>query len=637
MLFCKDLNQFIVTGAFAVLLALTFPCAAERTRKKLIEYGWGVPYPDQLLEKLHNIEKRPFDGIMFRLRDTNRVFDVRRWEEAEVQPQVDQLARVRWRNLTHNFLTVYVGNDDAKMDWFDDDQWSIIEANMKLTMRAAKAARAVGICFDPESWTKNKPWKYPGKYGDYTFEQVEAKVRQRGAQFMRVVQEANPRVRLLTLHLASGFARHFPVVRDEASRRRVLLETAETMLPAFQNGMLDAVGPEVQIIDGFSGTYWTATGDGFRRGYHRVRQGGLALIAPENHGRYLAHVQVGAAMFVDAIFGTYGEKGSRLGHYVTNRTREQWAESHIYHMLATVDEYAWVYTERMNWYGEQLFPPLTILDPIIRRARGKHDGDEVLGFDPEPGLIKGMARIDEHIERQVKTRRATIRRCAADAPKIDGVPDDTAWRDATELGAPVRIAGSTYSVVAHGSFLPRWGFAGLRMRAGLPAWDIPAHVAMLDEATGTVATTVRMTYDDAALYVAIRCDELSEAAIRASGRRRDADAIGDGDYVELSISRHVNPIRHVTFVVNPDGLQWDADSDDVSWDAAWQSAVHRADNYWSVEIAVPWSAISSAPGSGAVRRANICRQRTAHPELTSWSPTVTRLRDPRFFGTLEFE
>ena len=45
--------------------------APDRPAKKLIEYGWDVPYPDQLRKDIRNMEKKPFDGVIFRLREWN--------------------------------------------------------------------------------------------------------------------------------------------------------------------------------------------------------------------------------------------------------------------------------------------------------------------------------------------------------------------------------------------------------------------------------------------------------------------------------------------------------------------------------------------------------------------------------------
>ena len=178
--------------------------ASQRPVKKLIEYGWDVPYPDQVRKDIRNMEKKPFDGIIFRLREWNHAFDPRPWDEAKLKPQLDDLAAIEWKTFTDNFLCLYAANN-WKMDWFNDEQWKGITANLRLSAKAAKIGRCVGIVFDPEPYGDN-PWAYAGKNKDRSFAEVEAQVRKRGAQFMTAIQAEMPEVRLLTFFHQSLFA-----------------------------------------------------------------------------------------------------------------------------------------------------------------------------------------------------------------------------------------------------------------------------------------------------------------------------------------------------------------------------------------------------------------------------------------------
>lgn len=78
--------------------------AQQRPVKKLIEYGWDVPYPDQVRKEIRGMETKPFDGIIFRLREWNHAFDPRPWDEARLKPQLDDLAAIEWKTFTDNFL-----------------------------------------------------------------------------------------------------------------------------------------------------------------------------------------------------------------------------------------------------------------------------------------------------------------------------------------------------------------------------------------------------------------------------------------------------------------------------------------------------------------------------------------------------
>ena len=153
------------------------PSVAQRPAKKLIEYGWDVPFPDQVRKDIRAMEQRPFDGIIFRLREWNHAFDPRPWDEAQLQPQFDELAAIEWKTFTDNFLCLYAANN-WNMDWFNDNQWKGITGNLRLSAKAAQIGHCVGIVFDPEPYGDN-PWAYAGSNKDHSFAELEAQVYKR--------------------------------------------------------------------------------------------------------------------------------------------------------------------------------------------------------------------------------------------------------------------------------------------------------------------------------------------------------------------------------------------------------------------------------------------------------------------------
>jgi len=50
----------------AVVFCSSQAIAQPRPKKKIVEYGWDVPYPDFVRDNIGQMEKRPFDGIIFR-------------------------------------------------------------------------------------------------------------------------------------------------------------------------------------------------------------------------------------------------------------------------------------------------------------------------------------------------------------------------------------------------------------------------------------------------------------------------------------------------------------------------------------------------------------------------------------------
>ena len=206
----RSLVVFTVAQLLATTAILTAvgtlcaqPSAAQRPAKKLIEYGWDVPFPDQVRKDIRTMEKRPFDGIIFRLREWNHAFDPRPWDETQLKPQFDDLAAIEWEAFTDNFLCLYAANN-WNMDWFNDEQWKGITANLQLSAKAAKIGRCVGIVFDPEPYGDN-PWAHTADQG-HSFAEVESQVSKRGAQFITAIQTELPDVRLLTFFHQSLFA-----------------------------------------------------------------------------------------------------------------------------------------------------------------------------------------------------------------------------------------------------------------------------------------------------------------------------------------------------------------------------------------------------------------------------------------------
>jgi hypothetical protein len=345
--------------AFALIAGLLAPWNAahaqssppERPVKKLIEYGWDVPCPDQLRKDIGNMERKPFDGVIFRLREWNHAFDPRPWDETQLQPQYDDLAAIPWNTFTDNFLCLYAANN-WQMDWFNDEQWSSITANLRLSAKAAKIGHCVGIVFDPEPYGDN-PWEYPGQNQGRTFGEVEAQVYKRGAQFMTALQTELPNVRLLTFFHQSLFEDLLdkPDVQDRQLR---LSQQHWGLLSAFWNGALEAAGPDARIIDGYELAYYFTKDEQYFRAYHTIRQRSLGLVPPELRTKHAATVQAGMALYVDQVLDLRQPPEQYLSHYLASAERLKFFEHNVYYALTASDEYVWCYSERMNWWQDNV-------------------------------------------------------------------------------------------------------------------------------------------------------------------------------------------------------------------------------------------------------------------------------------------
>jgi len=145
------------------------------------------------------------------------------------------------------------------------------------------------------------------------------------------------------------------------------------------------------------------------------------------------------------------------------------------------------------------------------------------------------------------------------APKIDGILDDTVWKNAAVAKDFIQ-------------FDPYNGKA-------------PSQ-----------PTVVKIAYDDDAIYFGAMMYESNPDSIYTIMTKRDAGFDNNiADYFLISISTFNDGINDNLFMVSAAGVQSDikgsANDMDENWDAVWQSAVNVTDSGWIAEIAIPYSAL----------------------------------------------
>src|SRR5882724_4921689 len=199
-------------------------------QKRLIEYGWDSQTPAFIAEHIREMEKRPFDGLIFRLAGGTDVLDPKPWDYSKFAADLEAIPKIEWKNFTDNFIAMLAASNE---DWENDEQWTNILKHAQQMSRAAQLAKCVGVCFDAEPYGEN-PWAY--KKGPVTdtrkFEEFESVVRRRGSQFMRAIQSeiASPRV---LLFYTFNYFQNLCQPMEHAMRMERLARNANALLPAF--------------------------------------------------------------------------------------------------------------------------------------------------------------------------------------------------------------------------------------------------------------------------------------------------------------------------------------------------------------------------------------------------------------------
>ncbi|HEU0014064.1 MAG TPA: DUF5916 domain-containing protein [Longimicrobium sp.] len=185
-------------------------------------------------------------------------------------------------------------------------------------------------------------------------------------------------------------------------------------------------------------------------------------------------------------------------------------------------------------------------------------------------------------------RVARTVRLSGPAPVIDGVIDDAAWQAAPPI-------------------------TGFTQRAPNPG------------AAATLPSEARVLYDDGAVYVAMRMHDPHADSMQAPLGRRDLAGISS-EWAHVMIDSYNDKRTAFRFSVNPRGVQKDAfhsndTSEDLGWDAVWQSAARVDSAGWSVEYRIPLSQLRYSGGAGErTWGLQVTREIARRNEVADWSP-----------------
>ena len=177
-------------------------------------------------------------------------------------------------------------------------------------------------------------------------------------------------------------------------------------------------------------------------------------------------------------------------------------------------------------------------------------------------------------------------RIDGNAPKLDGILDDRAWRNA---------AVATNFV---------------QMR--------PVEGAMPTE-----TTKVYVLFGEGALYVGFRAYDSDPNGVIAQLTRRDE--YSQSDWVYVSIDSLNDGRTAFQFAVNPVGVKrdlyrYDDTEEDSDWDAVWDVAARTDDQGWSAEFRIPYSQLRFNVNEG-IWGIQFARFIARKNESSYWSPT----------------
>ncbi len=339
-----------------------------KKEKKLIDFTWNAPDVTELVANMFTIKDRPFEGIVFCgnwAPTTCGTSIASIFKNSLISPAglgFGELSNINWpSNLTDNFLYSNVCGEDP--NWFDNTVWNNITQNLRMLSLQVVAARAKGVFMDTEHYGGNV-WKYNSTlYPSHTFDQVSAKVRQRGKEFIKALQYHKSDLKLLATGLWM-----FPAW-DCYGNINNLSTSPYALLKAFSDGMLEGVTDRGLIIDGNEIAYsWTNTINWHSEGgaYNRVANA-AGFIDPTLIPKKATNYQVGQACYYNLLINQ--------GNDIINMKR---LEHNVYESMFNADEYSWFYSETSLPYSWEEMA--SDEDEAIRIAKNKIRNSAPLEF-----------------------------------------------------------------------------------------------------------------------------------------------------------------------------------------------------------------------------------------------------------------
>lgn len=155
-------------------------------------------------------------------------------------------------------------------------------------------------------------------------------------------------------------------------------------------------------------------------------------------------------------------------------------------------------------------------------------------------------------------------------------------------------------------------------------------VLPIDSGYASQPSTMLMTYDDKALYVAqIFYDTIPGKRIMQSYRRDFA--FGSNDNLLIFFDTFLDQTNGFSFGVSASGAKWDGTMSDghsisLDWDCKWESKTKHYNDRWVTEMRIPFKSVRY-PKASQVWNTNFSRLDLKSNEKSAWAPV------PRQFPT----
>ena len=167
-------------------------------------------------------------------------------------------------------------------------------------------------------------------------------------------------------------------------------------------------------------------------------------------------------------------------------------------------------------------------------------------------------------------------------------------------------------------------------------------------------TEAYICYDNENIYVGIKCKDPNAAQISVGITERDNKFLWTSECIELFLSPRTGVYYQFLLTIDNSllDIKWDYETgedgyvvggfgefkSDYSWNCqGYKSAIYKGSDYWSTEIAIPFSEIGGVPAAGDTWSFNVAREQRSLKELSTFSPLFGQFHQPEAYSQMSFQ
>ena len=344
----------VVSVVAAAVLALDAGAA-----KKLIFIGWdtGDLTPAEIVRNADALYEAGADGVGIyprlqsknggRTRQASAINSERPLAESDFEWMLPSLREMASKpGLSESLLRGAGGAPKKRINWRDDARWAQYASNMAVIATVARKGGMKGLVSDFEDYWHQGQYKWR-RGGDLPYAEACALARRRGAEVFGAAFRVFPDMVWLTFQFIS----HETCYRDSLDPVGLMRERGD-LYPAFFNGILDAMPPDVKLVDGAEHYRLRADKGEFMRQARHELSGVLPLVAKRNRAKYRAQLSTSVGQYLDSY--AWADEKSAWYFGPVNGSRLAHLEQNLAGALEACDEYVWLWGEHrnfVNWKG----------------------------------------------------------------------------------------------------------------------------------------------------------------------------------------------------------------------------------------------------------------------------------------------